>query len=147
MVPLVTSAENSRARALRLPEYDATFPSAIRRFFVKYVTFTGRAGRAEYWWWFLVAAVVPVAIQLASALIVGNSRQPQPVATTTLLQLFAIATLVPELALTWRRLHDTNRSGLWCLFGLVPLVGWILLFIFLVQSPDPRGERYDAPAT
>lgn len=64
--------------------------------------------------------------------------------------LFALATVIPTLAVTWRRLHDTDRSGGWFFIQLVPLVGWIILFVFVVLDGtwgpnrfgwDPQGRN------
>ena|SRR6266498_3581511 len=56
--------------------------------------------------------------------------------------LYSLAVVVPGLAVTIRRLHDTNHSGWWVLINLVPLVGWIWLLIFLVTDSDPGENRY-----
>jgi len=54
-----------------------------------------------------------------------------------------IATGIPSIALTARRLHDTNRSGWWQLIGFVPFVGWALLLVWCARATDPLGSRYD----
>ena len=56
---------------------------------------------------------------------------------------WGLVTLVPSLALSARRLHDSNRSGWWLLIVLVPVVGAIVLLVFYLAPPDPRGARYD----
>jgi uncharacterized membrane protein YhaH (DUF805 family) len=48
--------------------------------------------------------------------------------------LFSLATLLPSIAAAARRLHDTNRSGWWQLIVLVPVVGIIVLIVFLAQE-------------
>jgi uncharacterized membrane protein YhaH (DUF805 family) len=128
---------------LELPLYGATPRAALVRFFRKYATFTGRASRSEYWWWVLVSGLVPLLIQVASGIATGTWRLPLPPIPGAVSQLFAIAVLVPSIAVTWRRLHDTNRSGLWFFFGLIPILGWILLLLFTVQPANPNGQRFD----
>ncbi len=85
----------------------------------KYADFTGRATRSEYWWFVLFVVLVSAAASLVSHTLSG---------------LFSLATLVPSLAAATRRLHDTNRSGWWQLVCLVPVVGLIVLIVFLAQE-------------
>jgi uncharacterized membrane protein YhaH (DUF805 family) len=61
----------------------------------------------------------------------------------TLSAIWGLATLVPNLALAWRRLHDTNRSGGFYFIGLIPFVGWIIVLVFMLLPADPAGARFD----
>lgn len=101
----------------------------------KYAVFSGRARRQEYWMFFLFNLIA--AIVLA---IVG-----QIIGTTVLSVIYAIAVLLPGLGVTIRRLHDTDRSGWWILIALVPLVGGIILIVFLAtegkQAPNAHGPN------
>jgi len=100
-----------------------TFFDAVKACLAKYADFSGRATRAEYWWFFL-------AVLLASAAALTVSLKAY--------SLFTLATLLPMIAVGARRLHDTNRSGWWQLFALVPF-GVVVVFIFLAQkSKEPR---------
>lgn len=56
--------------------------------------------------------------------------------------LYTLAVLIPSIAVSVRRLHDTNRSGWWLLISLVPLVGAIVLFVFLVLDSHPGEHQY-----
>ncbi len=56
--------------------------------------------------------------------------------------LYSLAVLVPSIAVTVRRLHDTGRSGWWILIGLIPIVGTIILIVFLVQDSKPGSNEY-----
>ena len=56
-----------------------------------------------------------------------------------------LALLVPTLAVGARRLHDTGRSGWWLLIGLIPIVGWIILLVFLVQDSHPANQHGPNP--
>ena len=120
------------------------FVEAVRTcVFRKYADCQGRASRAEYWWFAVFAVVVPF---------VGfNSWRRFPgllVAGAAV----ALVTVIPHLAVTVRRLHDTDRSGWWALLGLVgPLAGflesagWIghlVLLWFLIQKSDVLENRY-----
>jgi len=100
-----------------------TLQDAVKVCFSKYADFSGRASRAEYWWFFLFILLVSAATSLFS---------------NTLSGLFSLATLVPSIAAAARRLHDTNRSGWWQLIVLVPVVGLVVLIVFLAQ--EGKGE-------
>lgn len=131
-----------------------TFTESIKVCFQKYIDFSGRASRSEYWWFFLFTLIVRVAtfwIPFLGAVI-------------------ALALLLPSLTVTVRRLHDTNRTGWWVLLpiglalggavagvvltfaGLTALgialvalgsiVGFVVLVVFLVQPGDPNENQY-----
>lgn len=59
--------------------------------------------------------------------------------------LFLLAVFIPGLSLAVRRLHDTGKSGLWMLVTFVPIVGTILLLIFMVQRGNPMANLYGTP--
>lgn len=99
-----------------------------------YATFTGRARRREYWWFTLVNLGVVVVLSLVDAAL----------DTGALTGLYSLAVLVPALAVSVRRLHDTGRSGLWLLISLVPLVGGIVLLVFLLLDGEPGTNRWGA---
>lgn len=129
------------APPLALPYYRASYFAAVRRFFAKYATFSGRASRAEYWWWMLTALLLGMLTRMLDGLIVGWQKLgPGPGAVEALVLL---ATFVPALAVTWRRLHDAGRSGLWFFFGCIPIVGTITLLVFTLEGPNPSGRRFD----
>lgn len=98
------------------------FTDSVQTCFNKYADFNGRASRSEYWW-FALGVALGCAILSAIA----------PVAYA----IFALGTLVPSLAAATRRLHDTNRSGWWQLIILVPIIGFIVLLVFLAQESRP----------
>ena len=58
--------------------------------------------------------------------------------------LYGLAVLIPGLAVAVRRLHDTDRSGWWMLIVLVPVIGAIVLLIFMVQDSKPGQNQYGA---
>lgn len=95
-----------------------TFVESIRVCFEKYATFTGRASRPEFWWFVLFLVLVSVASGMVSDWISLA---------------FSLATLVPAVAVTARRLHDVDKSGWMQLIGLIPIVGWILVIVWCCQ--------------
>ena len=96
-----------------------TFQESSQVCFTKYADFTGRASRSEYWWFMLFLFLVSAGTSMFSEVVSG---------------LFSLAVLVPWLAAGARRLHDTNRSGWLQLLWIVPLIGWIIVIVFLVQE-------------
>ncbi len=98
-----------------------SFGQAIQSGFQQYVTFSGRAGRSEFWFWMLfVVAASFVANIVESAIGSGGA----------LGALFSLATFLPGLAVSIRRLHDTGRSAWWLLILYVPtLVGGALFMV------------------
>jgi len=56
--------------------------------------------------------------------------------------IFALATFIPYLAVTVRRLHDTDRSGWWLLLAFIPIIGGIILLVFMIQDSQPETNRF-----
>ena len=102
-----------------------------------YAQFNGRARRSEYWYFVLCSLVVTIVLGVFDGMI---SRMTGS-AVGILGCVYGLAVLVPSIAVGVRRLHDTNRSGWWCLLALVPLVGLLLLW-FLAQDSDASSNRY-----
>ncbi|GMA18211.1 DUF805 domain-containing protein [Arsenicicoccus piscis] len=117
-----------------------SFTDAVKICFNKYVDFTGRARRSEYWWWVLFTTVLGIVAGLLDQLLgtdYSNSSGGGIVQTIT-----SLAVLLPSLAVLARRLHDTGRSGWWMLIGLIPVIGWIVLLVFTVSDSNPQANQY-----
>jgi uncharacterized membrane protein YhaH (DUF805 family) len=114
------------------------FGQAITSGFSKYVEFGGRARRSEYWYWVLFQILAYFVVSLISIAVGAIGA--------VLLIVLALGLLLPSLAVTVRRLHDTDRSGWWFFIALVPAVGGIILIIFECQPGTP-GENRFGPAT
>lgn len=56
--------------------------------------------------------------------------------------LYGLAVFLPSLTVGVRRLHDTDRTGWWLLISLVPIIGTIVLLVFLVQDSQPTENQY-----
>lgn len=98
----------------------------------KYGVFDGRASRSEYWYFILFNTIIYVGI-----LIVGIAIKVEFLAF-----IYGIAVIIPSLAVAVRRLHDTDRSGWWILISLIPLIGSIILLIFLVTGSSRGNNQY-----
>jgi uncharacterized membrane protein YhaH (DUF805 family) len=110
----------------------------------RYVDFSGRARRQEFWMFTLINVII-FAVLYVIDLIIGTNG--------VLAGLYALGTLLPSLGVTWRRLHDTNRSGGWYFISFVPCVGGIILIVFLATEgtvgdnqygPDPKAAERGA---
>ena len=122
----------------------------------KYADFTGRARRKEFWlfWLFLIGIeiVFSILIGMVGGSMMALSDPSVGMAATSgpamglwaVYGLIMLGLLIPSLAVSIRRLHDTNRSGWWQLICLVPLIGWIVLIVFLAQ--DSKSESAYAQA-
>ena len=97
-----------------------TFGESISRCFSKYADFNGRASKPEFWWWMLFAFLASLVLSLISP---------------RLSSLFSLATLLPSLAVSARRLHDIGRSGWWQLLTLTG-IGVLLLIYWWVQPSE-----------
>lgn len=107
----------------------------------KYAVFSGRAQRKEYWIFYLLTVLITLALAILDMLI-GSFDKASGIGVLS--GLYSLAILIPNLAVTVRRLHDTNRSGWWFFIVLVPLLGGILLLIFLAQDGTPGENQYGA---
>lgn len=104
-----------------------------------YTEFSGRAGRSEYWYFALFYLLIFVGLAILDMVLGTYSAHSQAGLLSTT---FWLATLLPFIALATRRLHDTGRTGWWQLIGVVPLIGVIVLLVFLAQEGDPDGNEY-----
>ncbi|UYM05733.1 DUF805 domain-containing protein [Solicola gregarius] len=106
------------------------FVEAVQTVLSKYVVFSGRARRSEYWWFFLFSVLVSLVASAIDAAAGTDYGSGGGVINT----IVGLALFLPGLAVAIRRLHDTGRVGWWILIGLIPLIGWIVLIIFYVQD-------------
>lgn len=105
----------------------------------KYAVFSGRARRKEYWFFVLFN----ILISLALAVVDFVTGSTDPASGVGLFGgIYAIGILLPSLTVTVRRLHDTNRSGWWVLLPLIPVLGSLILFYFLVLDSNPGRNEY-----
>ena len=97
----------------------------------KYAVFEGRAQRSEYWFYVLFILIIALVLGFISGVI----------GTMFLVYVFDLAILVPSIAVATRRLHDTGRSGWWQLIYFIPLIGAIVMIVFLTWT-NTRGLEY-----
>lgn len=124
---------------------------AVKTCFRNYVTFRGRAPRSEYWWFVLFFFLGSALLAVIEGVFLGvgeTARIPGGWEWHSdggpLTGLFALAMILPMLAVTVRRLHDIGKSGWWVLIGLVPFFGALVLLYFYVQPSEP-GQNVFGP--
>ena len=106
----------------------------------KYAQFDGRSRRMEYWMFTLINIVIGMAIGfVGGTLHIGTAW-----GINFLAAVYWIATIIPSVAVSIRRLHDTGRTGWWLLIGFVPFLGFILLVIFALFESDVGTNEYGA---
>jgi uncharacterized membrane protein YhaH (DUF805 family) len=105
----------------------------------KYAVFSGRARRREYWLFFLFNVLISVVLTVLDSVTGTYSAH---IGVGLLSGIYTLAVLIPGIAVSVRRLHDTNRTGWWLLIGLVPLIGIIVLLIFMVQDSQQGDNQY-----
>ncbi|NOU63709.1 DUF805 domain-containing protein [Paenibacillus sp. LMG 31461] len=98
-----------------------------------YVGFSGRARRKEYWMFALFNIIISIGLGIVEA-IIGLDQ--------VLSGLYSLFILLPSLAVAFRRLHDTGKSGWWILLGIIPLIGFIILLVFFCQDSDVNDNQY-----
>lgn len=154
--PISSPSASSTEPPLWAPYYGASIGVAFSRFWRKYATFSGRASRSEFWWWYLVYLVYIVIFEIVFFSVGAGGTVADPSSgtmsfTPAYFVLLGIAwvvsfgMLVATLAIMWRRLHDTDRSGRYFFLSLIPLVGGIILLVFLASRSNPAGARFDLP--
>lgn len=130
-----------------------SFGTAISTCFSKYVTFSGRATRSEFWFFILFLWLGALVLTFVDSFLFGTvvtdgASFSASTNTPYLSGLFMLVTFLPAISVAVRRLHDVGRSGWWYWIGFVPLVGIIVLIVFSVTDgtrgpnaygPDPKG--------
>lgn len=130
--PVVSAEQNPDNAPVRVG-----FVDAIKRAYSRYAKFSGRASRSEYWWFYFLQLLVGVPLGLL-AFGLGSRVTPgeAPTAMTGNLaisglgNLWSLANFIPLLAVSWRRLHDSNKSGWW--YGAAIALQVVLIMLVVV---------------
>lgn len=120
------------------------FVDSVKSGYQNYVNFSGRSARSAFWWWWLfqiIIAIVIGAVEGGGQASMGDdmmmSYNAGPIA-----MIWSLVNLLPGIALAVRRLHDIGKSGWWLLIGLIPLVGWIILFVWYATKGTSGDNRF-----
>lgn len=102
-----------------------------------YADFEGRLTRKPFWMFVLISWIISFGISMIEGIMgLGD--------LAVLSILYSLILLIPNIAITTRRLHDTGRSGWWQLLWFIPIIGWIVLIVFLAQDTTPADNQYGA---
>ena len=107
-------------------------------FFNNLFNFNGRTRRSDYWRVVIINAVVVSLVQTALTAIAGRDNA----VISSINAMLNIALFVLELGINIRRLHDTGKEWTYILLDLIPIVGWIIVFIALVKDSDPGDNKF-----
>lgn len=107
----------------------------------QYAQFNGRARRKEYWWFSLFAALASIPLSVIDMLVMGADRIAA-VGIGPFTGIFALALVIPSIAVSIRRMHDLGRSGWWLLIGLVPLIGGLVLLVWYCSRGTIGSNRF-----
>jgi uncharacterized membrane protein YhaH (DUF805 family) len=99
--------------------------------------------RKEFWIFVLCNFIICVVLSVFVA-VIGRTAPESATGVRTFGAIYSLSILVPFTAVQVRRLHDTNRSGWWLLIGVIPLVGEIVLLLFMIQESDSGDNHYGA---
>jgi uncharacterized membrane protein YhaH (DUF805 family) len=105
----------------------------------KYAVFEGRAGRKEYWFFILFNILISMALGYVDWL-TGNINPETGLGILS--GIYALGVMLPGMAVSVRRLHDTDRSGWWLLITFVPVIGAIVFLYFMVLDSNPETNEY-----
>jgi uncharacterized membrane protein YhaH (DUF805 family) len=111
----------------------------------KYATFSGRASRSEYWWGYLGYVVIATVLQIvalvgAAALLNVNESLAGLALLVPMLAL--VGMIIPSIAVSVRRLHDTGKSGWMLLIIMIPCIGFILWIVWMVEDGQAHDNAY-----
>lgn len=111
-----------------------TFTQSIATCFKKYATFKGRASRSEFWWFQLFQFLASIVIVTLVAILQWPKVNPDSPLMNLIGTLFTLVTFIPNLAVTCRRLHDTDHSGWWMLmpYGVILVSAFICVILVIV---------------
>lgn len=103
---------------------------AVRSVLSQYANFEGRARRSEYWFWFLAVIIGAIVTSIIDNII--------GIPLTYII--FILAVLVPNIAVSVRRMHDIGKSGWFVLLFFIPIVGFILMIVWFTGDSHPDNE-------
>lgn len=107
----------------------------------KYATFSGRATRSQFWLFSLMFIILNIVGAVIDAALGTGSPDGAGVITC----LVALVHFLPYISVLVRRLHDIDRSGWWYWFGVVPIIGIIVLLVFLCTKSTVGPNRFGLP--
>ena len=115
------------------------FVESLSLFFKNYLNFSGRSGPSAYWWYLLWSLIFTILFALIDSLALDISAED----LFSLSSAFALITLIPSISLSFRRLHDIDKSGWWLLISLT-IIGIPVLIYWAIKAGDRQENSYGA---
>lgn len=137
-----TGSTSANANSASIPAFDfQQFPpfQYYLQAFKPYANFNGRSHRPAFWFFTLFNWLIYICLSVFDNLANLGPFVPG------LALLYSLATLIPALAISVRRLHDIGQSGWFCLLALIPVLGWIALLILFCMPSNPGDNKYGPP--
>ena len=110
----------------------------------KYATFSGRASRSEYWWaylgYFVIATVLQIFAIIGGIILIDAGEIALLPTLIALVGIFAL--IIPTIAVSVRRMHDTGKSGWMLLILIIPCIGFILWIVWMVEDGQAHDNAY-----
>jgi len=111
----------------------------------QYADFNGRARRTEFWMFVLINLAIYFILGLIFTIfsaLFRNNIVVLNVIFSLIYSIYSLAVLIPSFAVSVRRLHDVGKSGWMLLIGIIPVIGWIWLFVLMVSDSQPGENEY-----
>lgn len=110
----------------------------------KYATFSGRASRSEYWWaylgYFVIATVLQIFALVGGIILIDAGELA--LLPTLIAIVGIVAMIIPTIAVSVRRMHDTGKSGWMLLILIIPCIGFILWIVWMVEDGQAHDNAY-----
>ena len=107
-----------------------------------YAVFKGRAVRPEFWYFALASAIIQISLLIIDIIIGWDVGIIDGIKTLPLFETSRLLFLVPFISVTVRRLHDINKNGRWSLLWGLPVIGWVILTLWLCKKGDEGENEY-----
>lgn len=124
-----TASSESNGFVNFLKNYEKANTQVLKKTF----DYSSRATRSEFWFFQLAIFLIMFVISL----FMGDGSDTQDA-----LLIIAILAIIPTISATVRRLHDTGRSGWWILISFLPIIGVIVLLVFMIQKTHPEANQW-----
>lgn len=119
-----------------------SFMGAIKKCFCNFVNFSGRANRKEFWYFYLFNIIIYLVVYF---LLLAVSNEALILTFASIAIVYGLGTILPNIAVAVRRLHDIGKSGWWYLLFLIPYIGSIILIVFFCMKSNPNENKYGKP--
>ena len=107
-----------------------------------YAVFKGRAVRPEFWYFALDSAIIQISLSIIDIIIGWEVGIIDGIQTLPLFETSRLLLLVPSISVTVRRLHDINKNGWRSLLWGLPVIGWVILILWLCKKGDEGENQY-----